>query len=94
MVLIYAKITQDVAMTDGPMDKKCPRESRSGTNAPPSVDVSCEPSTGLSVGALEIKPLISAISRLRSEIMNEHVCEKCSVYFRIRSADTIWHTRT
>jgi hypothetical protein len=70
MVLIDAKITQDVTMADGPTDKKCPRKSRGGTKASPSVDVSYEPGTGPSMGVLEIKPFISAISRRQPEILD------------------------
>jgi hypothetical protein len=52
MVLIDAKITQDVTLADGPTDKKCPRKGRGGTKTSPGVDVSYKPGTGPSVGVL------------------------------------------
>jgi hypothetical protein len=65
MVLIDAKIAQYITMADGPTDKKCSRKSRRDTKASPRL-VGCEPGKGPSLGVLEIKPFISAISRRKT----------------------------
>jgi hypothetical protein len=66
MVLIDAKVTQDVTMADGPIYKKYARKSSGCTETPPTAAVGGEPGTGPAVRVLEIKPFISAVYSSRA----------------------------